>query len=56
MILGLGFLCSNAQDSNDDQISTIFSKRHQNGGYGAVSFNYTQIDGKDAFLLGARGS
>lgn len=56
MILGLGFLCTNAQDPNDDQISTIFSKGHRNGGYGAISFNYTQIDGKDAFLLGARGS
>jgi hypothetical protein len=56
-LLGFGFLLASAQDSKDtDQISTIFSKNRQNGGYGAISFNYTQIDGKDAFLMGARGS
>ena len=56
IFLGLGFLLASAQDYDDDQISTIFSKGHRNGGYGALSFSYTQIDGKDAFLMGARGS
>jgi len=57
IFLGLGFLLASAQDYNDnDQISTIFSKGRKNGGYGALSFSYTQIDGKDAFLMGARGS
>jgi len=57
IFLGLGFLLSSAQDNNNnDQISTIFSKDRSNGGYGALSFGYTQIDGKDAFLTGARGS
>lgn len=57
MILGFGFLLSTAQENKEnDQISTIFSKNRQNGGYGALSFSYTQIDGKDAFLMGARGS
>jgi hypothetical protein len=56
IFLGLGVLCASAQENNDNQISTIFSKNRSNGGYGALSFNYTQIDGKDAFLMGARGS
>jgi hypothetical protein len=57
MILGLGFLLATAQENNEnDDISTIFSKHRKNGGYGALSFSYTQIDGKDAFLMGARGS
>lgn len=56
-LLGLGFLLASAQENNDnDKISTIFSKNRQNGGYGALSFNYTQIDGKDAYLMGACGS
>jgi hypothetical protein len=57
LILGFGFLLTNAQDNKEnDQISTIFSKSRSNGGYAALSFNYTEIDGKDAFLMGARGS
>lgn len=57
IFLGLGFLLASAQDDNDNEnISTIFSKSRSNGGYGAISFSYTQIDGKDAFLMGARGS
>jgi len=57
IFLGLGFLLATAQENNEnDQISTIFSKNRRNGGYGALSFSYTQIDGKDAFLMGARGS
>lgn len=57
IFLGLGFLLANAQDDYDNNsISTIFSKNRSSGGYGAISLNYTQIDGKDAFLMGARGS
>lgn len=56
IFIGLGILCASAQENNDRQISTIFSKNRSNGGYGALSFGHTQIDGKDAFLMGARGS
>lgn len=57
LIIGFGFLLASAQENKEnDEISTIFSKERRNGGYGAVSFSYTQIDGKDAFLMGARGS
>lgn len=56
IFIGLGVLCASAQENTDNQISTIFPKGRNNGGYGALSFEYTQIDGKDAFLMGARGS
>ena len=56
IFIGLGVLCASAQENDDKQISTIFSKNRSNGGYGALSFGYTEIDGKDAFLMGARGS
>jgi len=57
IFLGLGFLLTSAQEyKENDQISTIFSKNRQNGGYGALSLSYTQIDSKDAFMMGARGS
>jgi hypothetical protein len=57
IFLGLVVLLASAQDNKDnDQISTIFSKSRSNGGYGALSFGYSQIDGKDAFVMGTRGS
>lgn len=57
IVLGLGYFAASAQDyQENEQIKTIFSKGRSNGGYGALSFSYTQIDGKDAFLMGARGS
>ena len=57
LIFGFTFLMATAQeDWENDEITTIFSKSRSNGGYGALSFSYTQIDGKDAFLMGARGS
>jgi hypothetical protein len=45
-----------AQDENnsDYQIGTIFSKNRSNGGYGAFTIGYSQIDGKDALISGAR--
>jgi hypothetical protein len=56
IFIGAGFFCATAQENNDDQISTIFSKNRKNGGYGALYTGYTQIDSKDAFLMGARGA
>jgi len=57
IVLGLGYYAASAQDyQENDQIKTIFSKGRSNGGYGALSVSYTEINGKDAFLMGARGS
>jgi len=41
---------------DDQEMKTIFGdKQHASGGYGAISFGYTQIDGKDAFMGGVKG-
>lgn len=48
-----------AQDDNNkssEEYRTLFSSdKITHGGYGAVLFNYSKIDGKDAFLAGMRG-
>ena len=41
---------------NNDEMQTIFTKKGSNGAYGAFSLGYSQIDGKDAFVTGARGA
>jgi len=56
LFLSLGFLTAKAQDYADNEIKTLFPKDRSNGGYGALSFSYTQIDGKDAFMMGGRGA
>lgn len=58
LILGFGVLFASAQESmeQDDEITTIFSRNKSNGGYGALSFAWTEIEQKSAFLIGARGS
>jgi hypothetical protein len=40
----------------DNEIRTIFSKHKGTGAYGAFSFGYSQIDGKEAFISGARAA
>ncbi|WP_321286762.1 hypothetical protein [uncultured Sunxiuqinia sp.] len=42
--------------NEEDEIQTIFSKRRSNGGYGAISVSYSEIDHKDAIIMGARGA
>ena len=57
LILASGICFAHAQDDfRDDEIKTIFSKNKSNGGYGAFTLGYSQIDGKDAFITGARGA
>lgn len=58
LLLGFGVLFASAQESmeGDDEMTTIFSKNKSNGGYGALSFSWTEIEQKNAFLVGARGS
>lgn len=72
VVMGLGVMMASAQrhgefkyDRNyekekncedDNQIGTIFSGHRSNGGYGAISLSYTEIENKDALMVGARGS
>jgi len=43
-------------DKSEQEYKTLFGgERTTHGGYGGLSINYSQIDGKDAMLIGARG-
>lgn len=45
------------KNRNPQEYKTLFgSDEMSHGGYGALSFNYSQIDGNDAILVGARGA
>ncbi len=41
--------------NNQGEFKTIFSNKRSNGGYGALSVAYSEIDNKDAIIVGARG-
>ncbi len=44
-------------DYSNNEFKTLFGDKNvSHGGYGAMTFNYSQIDGKDAILMGARGA
>ncbi|MBN3034620.1 MAG: hypothetical protein JW861_03480 [Bacteroidales bacterium] len=46
-----------AAQEDGNEYRTIFgSENITHGGYGAISMNYSRIDGKDAFLAGGRGA
>jgi hypothetical protein len=44
-------------DYSNDEFKTLFGDGNvSHGGYGAFTINYSQIDGKDAMVMGARGA
>ena len=45
-----------AQDNYNNQVQTLFSGHRSNGWYGAFTMGYSQIDGRDALISGARGA
>jgi len=45
-----------AQDDYNNQVQTLFSNHKSNGWYGAFTMGYSQIDGRDALISGARGA
>lgn len=54
----LAFICTaGAQDDNND-VRTLFgsNKDQSNGGYGAVSVNYSKIWDRDGLVIGGRGA
>ncbi|RKD87710.1 hypothetical protein [Mangrovibacterium diazotrophicum] len=59
LILMLALLAQGAFAQNNrsnDEFGTVFANdKMSNGGYGALSIAYTEIDNKDAFVVGARG-
>lgn len=58
LLLGFGVLYASAQErmEEEDEITTIFNGNRSNGGYGALSFSWTELEHQDAFLVGARGA
>ncbi len=44
------------QKIKDDEIKTIFGRNRSNGGYGAFSITYSEIDHKNAIQFGGRGA
>jgi len=59
LITGISYSQVNKKDSTKktDEIKTVFgNKKISHGGYGALTIGYSQIDGQDAFITGARGS
>ncbi len=55
-ILLVAIFASAQDDYQSNEIQTIFSKNRSNGAYGALTVGYTNIDGRDAFISGARGA
>ncbi len=42
--------------SKDGEIQTLMGKNNSVGGYGALMIQYTELEGRDAFVFGARGA
>ena len=56
MFLGT-ILVAQEENRNPQEYRTLFGGDEiSHGGYGGLSVNYSQIDGKDAVLVGARGA
>ena len=60
MILSLAviFSASAGAQNGDQEMSTLFGSKDghiDHGGWGGLTFGYTQIKGKDTYLMGARG-
>lgn len=62
MILGLliagtaVFAQNDLSNEGDQKIQTLFGENVDNGGYGALMFNYSKINDENAFLFGMRGA
>jgi len=56
IIVGAIGMAQDDSNKSSEEYRTLFSSdKITHGGYGAVLFNYSKIDGKDAFLAGMRG-
>lgn len=57
-ILLAAVVCLPASAQEDREVSTIFGSKDgkvDHGGWGGLTFGYTQVKGKDTYLMGARG-
>ena len=63
IILAFLFSAMLQAQQNDEEMKLLFHKKDKsanekiaNGGYGAISFGWTQLEGKSAVLIGARAA
>ncbi|MBN2175376.1 MAG: hypothetical protein JW731_14685 [Bacteroidales bacterium] len=57
IMVGLGTMAQDDQGKSPQEYKTLFgSDKITHGGYGGILFGYSQIDNKDAFLIGAQGA
>ena len=63
IILAFLFVAVLQAQQNDEEMKLLFNKKDKegrekiaNGGYGGISFGWTQIDGKGAMIIGARAA
>ena len=56
MLLAAGTLM--AQEQEDTEMKTLFGNSgiRSNGGYGGITTGYTQLDGRDAIVIGGKGA
>ncbi len=53
----MGLMGFSQEDNNNKEYKTLFGSNNMtHGGYGAMSINYSQLDGEDALLVGMRGA
>jgi len=56
-IMGQRIQDDQAGNSNERrQVKTLFGDHAKNGGYGAISLGYTEIDGRNGLMMGGRGA
>ncbi|MCD4736460.1 MAG: hypothetical protein K8R53_10475 [Bacteroidales bacterium] len=57
LVLGISGFSYAQEENKPEEFRTIFGKGEiTHGGYGGLSIYYSQIDKKDAMLVGARGA
>ena len=55
--LAIPVLRAQDTDNSNNEFKTLFGNRNvSHGGYGALTINYSQIDSRDAIVIGARGA
>ncbi|HBS87344.1 MAG: hypothetical protein A2W91_14105 [Bacteroidetes bacterium GWF2_38_335] len=52
----ISMVCFAQEQEKKDEIKTLFGKVDSHGGYGALTFGISKIDGSEGVFLGGRGS
>ena len=58
ILFSMAFMLNLGAQDNDDNMSTLFGTKDghiDHGGWAGLNFGYTQINGNDTYIMGARG-